>query len=119
MPSRVLVVEDEEDIAVLVALLLRDRGMEVATAADGRAALAEVERAMPDLILLDMKMPVMDGPAFAQAFRARWGRAAPLVAFPAAEDADRRAAAIDADASLGKPFDLPQLVALVERFVKR
>ena len=70
--KRVLVVEDDEALRDIVELALTDAGYRVVTAANGRAALDEVAREMPGLILLDMKMPVMNGWEFVSAFRARY-----------------------------------------------
>lgn len=60
-PARVLVVDDEEDIRNLVAFNLRAAGMEVLPAADGAAAIKSVRTEQPDLVILDLMMPEMDG----------------------------------------------------------
>jgi CheY-like chemotaxis protein len=112
--ERVLVVEDDQDLAALLEMLLDGEGYQVDVAGNGREALERVAAALPDLILLDMKMPVMSGPEFARAFRARYGAAAPIVVVTAAADARRRAAEIDAEGWLGKPFDPDALLAAVE-----
>ena len=75
----ILVVDDDEDLLTLVAMVLSDEGYTVATARDGLEGLREVEHEMPDLILLDMKMPVMNGWRFASELRARYPRRAPIV----------------------------------------
>ena len=111
--SSVLVVDDNEDIREVLAMILEEEGYRVSRAANGRAALEVVAREMPALILLDMKMPVMDGWEFAAELRRRYAESAPIVVISAAEDARRRAAEIGAQAWLGKPFDLRQLVAIV------
>jgi CheY-like chemotaxis protein len=67
---RVLVVEDSPALRHLLAMALADEGYAVHTAADGARALELLERLAPCLILLDLRMPVMDGPAFARAYRA-------------------------------------------------
>ncbi|MGZ3421070.1 MAG: response regulator [Polyangiales bacterium] len=110
---RVLVVDDDDDIRTLVASVLEEEGFSVATAQDGLDALAEVERRMPDVILLDMKMPRMDGQAFARAFHARFDGGAKIIVFTAAENARGRAADVGADAVVGKPFDIDVLVKAV------
>lgn len=111
----VLVVDDDDDIRTLVASVLEDEGFAVTTAADGVDALASIERAMPDVILLDMKMPRMDGPTFAREFHARFRGSAKIVVFTAAENAKRRAADVGADDVVGKPFDIDALVKTVRR----
>ena len=60
-PTRVLVVDDEPSIRELVQTVLRYEGFEVATAADGRSALTELERFRPDLVVLDVMLPDLDG----------------------------------------------------------
>jgi CheY-like chemotaxis protein len=111
----VLVVEDDPDLLSLVELILRDAGYRVATASHGRAALARVAEEMPALILLDMRMPVMNGWEFAREFRALYGRAAPIVVVTAAENARARADEIGADGWLAKPFDLEDVLRAAER----
>ena len=68
-PPRVLVVDDDAGIRDLLDLALTNAGYAVALAEDGAAALAMVEAVAPDVILLDMRMPVLDGWAFAEAYR--------------------------------------------------
>lgn len=113
--KRVLVIDDDPDLLALVASVLEDEGYEVRTAPDGREALVSVESAMPDVILLDLKMPVMSGPEFAQAFRARYDSRVPIVVLTAADDARKRAAEIHADGLISKPFDLDELIDTVRR----
>jgi CheY-like chemotaxis protein len=109
------VVDDDDDIRTLVATVLEEEGFAVTTAADGVDALESVERAMPDVILLDMKMPRMDGPTFAKEFHERFPGSAKIVVFTAAENAKRRAADVGADDVVGKPFDIDALVTTVRR----
>jgi CheY-like chemotaxis protein len=115
----VLVVEDDPDLLALVEMILVDAGYRVRTARDGRAALDRVGEEMPALILLDMRMPVMNGWEFAREFRARHERAAPIVVVTAAENARARAEEIDADGFLAKPFDLDDVLSAVERHAGR
>ncbi|HVI73380.1 MAG TPA: response regulator [Anaeromyxobacteraceae bacterium] len=112
-----LIVEDDPDLLSLVAMILRDAGYDVAAAEDGLQALARIEERMPGVILLDMRMPVMNGWEFAREYRARFARAAPIVVVTAAEDARARAQEIGADAWLEKPFDLDDVVRTVARFL--
>jgi CheY-like chemotaxis protein len=78
-------------------------------------ALEEAERWQPDLILLDMKMPNMDGWTFAKEYRRRPEPRAEIVVLTAARDASAWAAEIDADGVLAKPFELDALYEVVER----
>jgi DNA-binding response OmpR family regulator len=112
-----LIVEDDPDLLGLMSLVLTDAGFSVRTAANGAAALLAIAERMPDLILLDMKMPVMNGWEFAATFRDRYDHAAPIVVVTAAEDAAARAREIKADDWLGKPFNLEDLEAVVSRYL--
>jgi CheY-like chemotaxis protein len=114
----VLVVEDDPDLAALEAELLEEHGHRVEVARNGREALAAIERATPDLILLDMKMPVMSGREFADEYRRRQRSVAPIVVVTAADDAQRRAAEVGASGWIAKPFDPDALVESVTRFVR-
>ena len=119
MQKSVLVVDDDPDLLGLVQLLLEGVGYRVITAGEGQEALSRVAEKMPDLILLDMKMPGMNGWDFARAFRQRYDRAAPIVVLTAAEDARKRAEEIGAEGYLGKPFDIDELIRIVERNLDR
>jgi CheY-like chemotaxis protein len=115
----VLVVDDEAAIRAVLVALLRDEGYAVAQAADGAAALGVVRATPPRLILLDMRMPGMDGWEFARRYWARPpdrpGPRAPLVCVTAAVDAAAWGAQIGAAATVGKPFDLDAVLAVVRR----
>lgn len=109
----VLVTDDDDDLLLLVQTMLSEAGFEVATATNGREALTQVERRMPNLILLDMKMPVMSGSQFVSEFHARWHHRAKVVVMTAAAHAPTRAKEIGADGWLAKPFDKEQLLHAV------
>ena len=111
--ARVLIVEDDDGIRDLVDIVLSSAGYEILTASDGAAALQVLGTVHPDLVLLDMRMPVMDGWELARRYRALPGPHAPIVVMTAARDAAQRAAEIDANGYLGKPFDMGELLALV------
>jgi len=111
----ILIVDDDPDIRDFVEQVLADQGYEVATASDGQLALDSVERVRPRLILLDMRMPAMDGWAFANAYRVQPGPHAPIVVMTAARDAGERAGQINAQGFLAKPFDLDDLIDIVHR----
>ncbi len=112
----ILVVEDDPDIVFALVTFLEAEDYSIRTSENGLDALALLEKSgMPDLILLDMKMPVMDGWKFAEAFRAIYDRQVPIVVMTAAGDPARRAREIDADGWLGKPFDASALLEVVRR----
>jgi CheY-like chemotaxis protein len=112
----VLVVEDDPDLAGVVRDILASVGYAVDVARNGLDALAQVERHMPAVIVLDMLMPVMDGWQFAREYHARYGHRSPIIVVTAAEHARQRAAEISADDVLAKPFDVASLIATVQRF---
>lgn len=112
----VMIVDDDENISEFVSMVLEDEGYEVAKARNGQAALERAAELQPDLILLDMRMPVMDGWAFAEAYRQTPGPHAPIIACTAARDAAQSAAEIDAEGHIAKPFDIEELIQVVERF---
>jgi two-component system response regulator MprA len=114
---RILLVEDDESIREFIEMALSDDGYEVAAAADGAAALELVGRWRPQLVLLDMRMPKMDGWKFSEAYRRLPEPRPPVVVLTAARDAAQSAAEIGADDYLAKPFDLADLMRLVKRFV--
>jgi CheY-like chemotaxis protein len=111
----VLVVDDDDDIREVLEMALVERGYVVTQASNGREALEAVSHGMPSLILLDMKMPVMSGWEFAAEIDRRYALRAPIVVISAAEDARRRAAEIGAQAWIGKPFELSELLEIVKR----
>jgi two-component system OmpR family response regulator len=117
---RVLVVDDEDYITDLIAVGLRFVGFEVDTAADGREALAKVLSTRPDLIVLDVAMPGMDGFEVLQRLR-RDGLDTPVV-FLTARDApaDRvKGLHLGGDDYITKPFSLDELLARIEAILRR
>ena len=111
--ARILVVEDDDSIRELVDVILSGAGYEVLTAPNGAAALLVVGSARPDLVLLDMRMPIMDGWEFARRYRALPEPPAPIVVLTAARDAAARAKEIHANGYLGKPFNVQELLTMV------
>jgi len=114
----ILVVDDDPDLREFLRLTLTSMGFEVTSAANGREALDVLEGYDPDLILLDMKMPVMDGWEFCRALERRDARP-PIVVLTAAPDPACRAAEAHADGWLGKPFEYEELEMAVRRFAAR
>lgn len=117
--TRVLLVDDDADIRRVIAYVLADEGYEVVEASDGQAALQLVSTQHPDIILLDMKMPGIDGWEFARLYRELYHRQAPIIVLTAAQDVEQRAADIKAEAYLSKPFDLEGLVERVAEVARR
>jgi two-component system chemotaxis response regulator CheY len=116
MPNHpVLVVDDDPAIRSAVRDLLEDYGIPVETATDGRDALAKVTAQVPRLVLLDMRMPIMDGWGFARALRDA-GIDPPVVVMTAAADARRWADEIGAIGVVPKPFGIDELIGAVNRY---
>ena len=113
----ILVVDDEAAIREVIATVLEEEGYTVITAASGEAALAMLNECTPALIMLDMRMPVMDGWEFAEQLRLQCDHDVPLLVMTAAVDAVERADQVGAAATLSKPFDLDELLRLVASVV--
>jgi DNA-binding response OmpR family regulator len=118
--AHILVVDDEPDILLLMRINLEGRGHRVTLAADGEMALERVVADEPDLVVLDVMMPVMDGWGVLEHLRRR-GIDIPVVVVSAKQDlADtRKALELGADQHLGKPFELEALVAAVDVHLAR
>lgn len=112
----ILVVDDDDAILRTIEIILSDEGYQVIVASNGKEALTCLDEHAPRLILLDMKMPIMDGWTFATTYRARPGPQAPIIVMTAAKDSEGRAAEINADAAIEKPFDIEYLIQLVKRY---
>ena len=111
----ILVVDDDQAIRLTIAELLESEGYSVATAINGADGLVVLDRVQPVLVLLDMRMPVLDGWGFARALRER-NIHVPIVVLTAAQDARRWAHEIAASDVVAKPFDLVDLLDAVERY---
>jgi CheY-like chemotaxis protein len=113
----VVVVDDDSLIRQMIRWALEEEGYVVLEAENGRDALQVLARHKPDLILLDMNMPVMDGWEFARTYRREAdGTGAPIIVLTAALDARRWAQEVEAAAYLGKPFQIAELFAKVQEF---
>jgi CheY-like chemotaxis protein len=113
--ARILVIDDDEDIRDVVQLVLGQAGHQVRCAENGRVALDMVADSEPELILLDMRMPVMDGWEFMRLYRATPEPRGCVIVLTAARDARAWAAQVGADGYLAKPFDLRDLIAVIDR----
>lgn len=118
--ARILVVDDEESITQLVSTALRYEGFDVHTAATGHEALTEVEHFRPDLVLLDVMLPDLDGFEVQRRLPAGPSRL-PVVFLTARRDThDRvRGLTVGADDYVTKPFSLEELVARVRAVLRR
>lgn len=111
-PPKILVVDDVPENVRLLEAVLVPRGYEVVTATDGRAALDLVETEEPDLILLDVMMPKVDGWEMLRRVRERHGvEAIPVLMFSGkVDESENEAASRGAQGFIGKPFDPQQLI---------
>jgi DNA-binding response OmpR family regulator len=122
MPSRVLVVEDEPDIRELVIHHLKREGYQVSAAASGEEALRQVLSAPPDLVLLDLMMPAMDGLEVCRRLRQDPSTATlPIVMLTAKGDEVDRVLGLEigADDYVVKPFSPKELLARVRAVLRR
>jgi len=120
MNDRVLVVDDDAPVRRMLARTLEAEGHDVTTVADGGRALAEVERSTPDVVILDVAMPGMDGLAVCRRLREK-GIAAPILLLTARDSVADRVMGLDAGADdyLVKPFALPELTARLRALTRR
>ncbi len=118
-PQRILLVDDDANLLVVLAEQLHDDGYEVATARDGQEALRRLEAGWPDLILLDLMMPRVDGLAVAREIKA--AADLPIIVLSAIDTADSKAHLLDevAEDYVTKPYDYSELVARVRRVLRR
>jgi CheY-like chemotaxis protein len=115
----VLVVDDDPDIVRVIRGVLEDEGLAVTTAADGGRALAIAAEQAPDLAVLDVGLPVLDGRQVAARLRDLLGAAFPVLAITADGHAAEKARQMQAYGGLRKPFELNDLVAEVWRGLGR
>lgn len=118
--ARLLVVEDEPNIRELLATSLRFAGFEVFTAADGATAIGIAETEQPDLLVLDVMLPDMDGFAVTRRLREN-GRHMPIVFVTARDSVEDKVKGltVGGDDYVTKPFSLEEVVARVHALVRR
>jgi two-component system, OmpR family, response regulator MprA len=118
--AAVLLVDDDAPIRRMLARTLAAEGYDVAAAADGGSALAQVERSLPDVIVLDVAMPGLDGLAVTRRLRAK-GLQVPILLLTARDALQERVAGLDAGADdyLVKPFEIEELTARIRALLRR
>ena len=119
MAISVLIVEDDRNIQELLQLYLEKEGYAVTVASDGGQGLAKFRAIKPDLVLLDVMMPVMDGWAVCKAIRA--DSQTPIIMLTAKGETDDKVTGLKsgADDYVTKPFEMKELLARVEAVLRR
>ena len=119
MAVSVLIVEDDRNIAELLQMYLEKEGYAVTTAGDGGQGLAKYRAIKPDLVLLDVMMPVMDGWAVCKAIRAE--AQTPIIMLTAKGETDDKVAGLKsgADDYVTKPFEMKEVLARIEAVLRR
>lgn len=119
MPERILVVEDELSLRETLAYNLKKEGYAVETAGDGRAALEAARRSKPDLLILDVMLPELDGFEVARTLRRE--TSTPILMLTARDDEIDRVVGLEvgADDYLTKPFSMRELLARVKAQLRR
>jgi two-component system response regulator MprA len=117
--ARVLVVEDDAEIASILKRLLRIEGYDVRDAADGEAALAAARDFVPDLVVLDLGLPKLDGVDVAKNLRGDGD--VPILVLTARDATDAKVAGLDAGADdyVVKPFEREELLARIRALLRR
>jgi DNA-binding response OmpR family regulator len=114
---RILVVDDDRDLRELLAAVLSSAGYEVLMAENGAAALSVLRTILPDLIILDLMMPVMNGWQFREAQCALPDYARiPVVCLSGHHAARHQATALGIGGCVVKPFEIDELLGVVNRF---
>ncbi|MBC7253011.1 MAG: response regulator [Actinobacteria bacterium] len=129
MQKKILLADDDPDVVEVVSMLLEDEGYEVVTAKDGAEALEKIKLENPDLIILDLLMPHVDGFAVFDMLRdpryERWSRIPVVILTSVREEVSNRryeletGRKMDYAAYLEKPADPDQLLETVSRLVSR
>jgi two-component system KDP operon response regulator KdpE len=119
VPARILLVDDEPSILAAMGPMLRSRGYDVSTAMSGHAALESIERTDPDLIVLDLGLPDLDGIEVCRLVRD--GRSTPIIVLSARGGERDKVAALDAGADdyVTKPFGAEELLARIRVALRR
>jgi two-component system response regulator VicR len=121
MPAKILVVDDEVHLARIIQFTLEHEGYEVVTAFDGGEAMAVAERSRPNLVILDLMLPVIDGYRVCSLLHEReWFHGVPIIILTA-RDVGREHidGPLDADLFMSKPFNTEDLISVVRELLER
>ncbi|MBI3996346.1 MAG: response regulator [Candidatus Omnitrophica bacterium] len=118
--KKILIADDEQQLALAVKIRLQSKGYQVVTASDGQAALELAEKEHPDLIILDVLMPVMDGYSCLRELNVRFGRGkVPIIVLTARDRMKDLFELEGIEDYVIKPFDHEDLLMRIERAFKR
>lgn len=119
MSTKVLIVDDEPNIVISLEFLMKQQGFETATASDGQAGLDQAAAFGPDLVLLDVTLPQLDGFQVCERLRAAHGETMRIIMLTARgrEAEVAKGLALGADAYLTKPFSTRELVDQVQKLL--
>jgi two-component system phosphate regulon response regulator OmpR len=112
---RVLIVDDDDELADVLRQALRESGYSVATVRHGAAALDLLGHIQPDLILLDLTMPIMDGWSFVAQYRRSGKEAGRIVLLTGHPNAREISLNLGVDGYVGKPFGLTELLSTLQQ----
>ena len=118
--KKILIADDEQQLALAMKIRLQSKGYQVVTASDGRAALDMAEAEQPDLVILDVLMPVMDGYSTLRELNTKFGRGKIPVIILTARDRMKDLFELEGiEDYVIKPFDHEDLLVRIERAFKR
>lgn len=120
MPHKILIVDDEPNIVISLEFLMQQSGYEVATARDGADAMQKIATFQPDLVLLDIMLPQLNGFEVCQRIRenSQWNRIKVIMLSAKGREIEvSKGIALGADAYVTKPFSTKDLIAQVQRLL--
>jgi len=118
--KQILIVDDEQQLALAIKIRLQSHGFQAETAGDGRQALEQIEQRRPDLIILDILMPVMDGYSCLREINRRYGRGKLPIVILTARDRMKDLFELEGiEDYVVKPFDHEDLLVRIDRIFKR
>lgn len=122
MSKRLLIVDDDPNLLMAIAAVLRGEGFEVTTARNGKDAILQIAKSLPDLIVSDVRMPLMDGFTLARQLRsAPHTKLIPIIFLTAKDETDDRIEGFRSgvDVYLTKPFEPNELIAVINNILTR
>lgn len=114
----ILVVDDDKLFCQVLTETLQEEGYQVIGAVNAAKVLEVLEQLVPDVILLDLHMPDIDGPTFIRQYREREGSRVPIILISADDNLKQIAADVAADSYLAKPFETEQLRTLLSFYTR-